>query len=247
MKRIRCVIIEDELPTQRELKYLLEQYDYIEIAGCATDGDSGYSLIREAQPDVVFLDISIPGMSGVEVAEKLRFMSSPPHVVFTTAHSEHAVRAFDLGAVDYLLKPYDEKRVHLTLQRILNRIKSAGVSVKPAASEAAEKKPDKLPALQGGKTVLLEVKSISYCVSENETIVIHSDEGQHQSINTLQELIDRAGLFRIHKSCVVNISRIREIYPWFNGTYQIVLDNKEKSELTVSRSYVKPLKKKLGI
>lgn len=247
MKRIRCVIIEDELPTQQELRFLLEEYDFIEIAGCAADGDSGYAMIRELQPEVVFLDISIPGMSGVEVAEKLRFMSRPPQVVFTTAHSEHAVRAFDLGAVDYLLKPYDEKRVHLTLQRILNRNISVGEPVKPAAGEPAVKMQDKLPALQGGKTVLLEVKSISYCISENETIVIYSDEGQLQSINTLQELIDRAGLFRIHKSCVVNISRIREIYPWFNGTYQIVLDNQEKSELSVSRSYVKPLKKKLGI
>lgn len=246
MIRIRCVIIEDELPTQNELRYLLEQYDFMEIAGCAADGDRGYDLIREVQPDVVFLDISIPGMSGVEVAEKLRFMSRPPQVVFTTAHSEHAARAFDLGAMDYLLKPYDEKRVHLTLERILKRVENTANPVKSANSEDSIKL-ERLAALQGGKTVLLEVKSISYCVSENETIVINGDDGQYQSINTFQELIDKAGLFRIHKSCVVNISRIREIYPWFNGTYQIVLDDPAKSQLSVSRSYVKSLKKKLGL
>lgn len=244
--KIRCIIIEDEVPTQEELKFLLSQYDFITVAGCAADGVSGYGLIRELQPDVVFLDISIPGMNGIELAAKLRYMSRPPRVVFTTAYSEHAVKAFELGAADYLLKPYDEERVHLALERILRSMAAEG----PAQERTARTAPqalERLPVLENGKTVLIDSRTISYCVSENEVITVVADGGRYLSLHTLQELIERAGLFRIHKSFGVNPGRIREIYPWFNGTYQIVLDNPERSQLTVSRSYVKLLKGKLGL
>lgn len=247
MKKIRCIIIEDELPTQQELRYLLEQYDFVEVVGCAADGERGYAQIREMQPDVVFLDISIPGMSGIEIAAKLRYMSRPPRVVFTTAYSEHAVKAFDLGAADYLLKPYDEERVHLALERILKGFRMSNKTALVQDEKCAVRRLERLPALENGKTILVDVHGISYCVSENDSVIIHSDDGTYQSLNTLQELAERAGLFRIHKSFVVNSRRIREIYPWFNGTYQIVLDNPERSLLTVSRSYVKALKAELGL
>lgn len=244
MKPIRCVLIEDEIPTRMELEYLIKQYQFIEIVGCASDGDSGYQMIRDAQPDLVLLDISIPGMSGMEIAEKLKYMSRPPQVIFTTAYSEHAVRAYDLGAVDYLLKPYDENRVHLALERVKGRLKAVVVSAPPTA---VEKKMERLPCMQNGKTVLVEIREISYCGSENETITVHGDAGEYTSNYTLQEIIEKTELFRIHKSFVVNIGRIREIYPWFNGTYQILMDDREKTELTVSRSYVKALKNILGL
>lgn len=246
MKKIGCVIVEDELPTQQELKFLLEQYDFVTVLGCAADGEGGYALIRDLQPDVVFLDINVPGMNGIELAGKLRYMSRPPRVIFTTAYSEHAVKAFDLGVTDYLLKPYDETRVHLALERLL---RASGVSGE--ASDVREKPAarvfERLPVLEKGKTILIDVQTITYCVSENEIITIHTDAGSYISLNTLQELIERAGLFRIHKSFGVNCRRIREIYPWFNGTYQIVLDDSAHSQLTVSRSYVKPLKAELGL
>lgn len=247
MNKIRCIIIEDELPTQQELQFLLERYDFIEVVASAVDGDKGYALIRDQQPDVVFLDISIPGMSGIEIAGKLRYMSQSPRVVFTTAYSEHAVKAFDLGAADYLLKPYDEERVHLALERILKGYRISNEEAGPPEGKSGPRRLERLPALENGKTILIDVQTIHYCVSEDETVIIHSESGIYQSLNTLQELVDRAGLFRIHKSFVVNSRRIREIYPWFNGTYQIVLDNSERSLLTVSRSYVKALKGELGL
>jgi two-component system response regulator LytT len=244
MKKIRCVIIEDEKPTLRELEFLLSPYEMLEVVGVAETGVAGLELIRKMHPDLVFLDISMPVMSGIEVASKLMFLNDPPEIIFTTAHSEHAVSAFELNALDYLLKPYDEKRIHKSMERVKALFEGTDKAVNHPSKPA---KSSKLPASQGDKILLIPVDSISYCCADKDRNLIVCDSGTFECPMTLCEILERTELFRIHRSYLVNLSRIFEIYPWFNGTYQITLNDKQKSNLIVSRSYVKMLKQRLSI
>lgn len=242
---MRCIIIEDEKPIREELEYILNQYLWIEVVGCAGDGLKGLELIDHLKPEVVFLDIQMPGLSGIEVASKLRYLERQPLVVFTTAYKDHALKAFDLGAVDYLLKPYDEERIHVTLKRIQERLGRKRLPLEDVNPASDEK--DRLPVLQRGKTLIAQTSEFCYCVSQNSTVYIHTNAEEYQSTYTLNELQDRTQMFRIHKSYLVNLKRIREVYSWFNGTYQIILDNPAQTVLTVSRSYVKSFKKAIGL
>lgn len=241
MQQLKCLLIEDEIPSRDDLKFFLEDYEYITIVGEADNGDDGFKLIKEITPDVVFLDVNMPGLSGVEIAKKLKYLVNPPVIIFTTAYSEYAVRAFEFGAVDYLMKPYDANRIHISMERLKERFKLMTDDTRELLSPL-----ERIPAVQGNRTVMIDVDQIIFCSAEAEKIIIHCNHGNFESLNTLHELTDSTKLFRIHRSYAVNLSQIHSIVPWFNGTYQIKLNDIEDTELPVSRSYVKPLKKALG-
>lgn len=235
-----CILIEDELHTREELKYLLEPYECIEIIGEAADGISGYELIKQLKPDLVFLDISMPGMSGIELASRMVFLNKEPKVIFTTAHREYALNAFDLGAFDYLLKPYEASRIQKMIQKLIQS--EGSKSTESKVDKLAEPKSHKLAVQSRDKVILIDLKSILYCSSENEKVKVVSTLGEFESTMTLSEIAEKTTLFRIHRGILVNLDYAQELYPWFNGTYQLVLRDDQRTTLTVSRSYVKQLK-----
>lgn len=247
MKPITCLLIEDEKLSRDELRYLLEPYDYIHIVGEADSGTVGYALIKSLKPDLIFLDISMPGMSGMELAAKFDYLASRPKIVFTTAHQDYAVKAFELDALDYLLKPYDDRRFHATMERIRQCFSSIKSIEKRASPSQFTGQVKRIAVLRDDKTLLLDLQQIFYCAAENEKIYLHTYQDIYEVTGTLLDVIERAYLFRIHRSYAVNLLHIHELYPWFNGTYQICLNDALKTKLTVSRSYVKTLKSELHL
>ncbi len=246
MKALTCLIIEDEHLTLEELKYLLKPYDYIEIIGEARNGTEGLQLIKSLKPDLIFLDINMPGLSGIELTEHLIYLSKRPVVIFTTAHQGYALDAFELGALDYLLKPYDQKRLHITMERILKSVQASTVS-ENTLQEPQKEGIGRLAVTVSDKVLLIDIEHITHCVSESEKTIVFSRQGQYETRYTLSEVEEKTKFFRVHRSCIVNLKAVTEIYPWFNGTYQIKINDKAQTLLTVSRSHVKPLKQALGM
>jgi len=257
---MKVMIAEDERLAREELAYLLSRERDVELLPSATSGVELLELAAAHKPDVVFLDIHMPGLDGVQTAHKLMDADPRPYIVFATAYEQYAVEAFRLEAADYLLKPYDEERLRQTLQRIRKmRSSSEGTAIPPAAataSTAAEGpfrsggafKP-KLLIDDGSRMVVVEPAKISYAVKEEKLTQIHLTDGQvHATRQTLQELEEKlAGyaFFRTHRSYLVNVDRIDEIEPWFNGAYNVVLKDAGRSKVPLSRVAAKELIKRL--
>lgn len=240
MAKMRALIVEDEYPARMELRYQLEAYrDQIEVVGEAQSAREALQLIAALEYDVVFLDIQMPGMSGTELAQAVRSLRPRTRVVFVTAHEEHALQAFELNAVDYLLKPISQDRFHETMRRLMGR---------PAAETAAPPVENRLAFVAcevDGKTIPVAVDDIVFISAEREVIYLHTERERLPTRYTLQELADRLPpehFFRTHRSFIANIRQVREIMPYFNGTYLLKMKDKNHSEVVVSRSNVKRLR-----
>ncbi|RAR44313.1 LytTR family DNA-binding domain-containing protein [Paenibacillus sp. MDMC362] len=258
MKRIKAMIAEDERLAREELAYLLEQEPDIELLPHAANGRELLELVSLRQPDVVFLDVHMPELEGLQAARMLKASPISPFIVFTTAYDEYAVEAFGLNAIDYLLKPYSHMRLKETLQRIRSRVherqapqKRDAYDVAPQAAsypstEAAPRSMrGKLLFDDGDKHVLVDPEAILYAVREERVIRIWTAEGQRiTSKSTLQELEEKlAGhsFFRPHRSYLVNVNRIAELSPWQNGAYNIVLKDEQRTMIPLSREAARDL------
>lgn len=244
------VIIEDEAPSLEELAFLLAPFEGFECVGSAQNGEQGLALIKYYRPDIIFLDVNMPKVDGLSLASGLKYLQKKPVIVFTTAFREYAADAFELGALDYLLKPYDEKRIVDVIDRIRKYFDMQLKHGTQSEGLRVDKKnqPDKqnrLAGLFGDRTRLIPIHAIYYVYSDKEKLWIVSEEGTFECTYTLSEIVDRTTLFRIHRCTLVNLERVKELYPWFNGTYQVTLNHPENINLTVSRSYVKSLKQAL--
>jgi two-component system, LytTR family, response regulator LytT len=255
---LTALIIDDEALARQELQYLLERAGGVEVLAQGTNGIEAVDLIRTHHPDVVFLDVQMPGLDGFAVLKKLLDRKMPlPQVVFATAYDQYAVRAFEVNAVDYLLKPFDRKRVLQTIEKAQARITSPVESASDAKLDAllrlmGEQTP--APKSNTGKVIvraqnrLLLVDQREICFASIEagdiSVVTSSVEG-HSNCRTLEELLDQLNpeaFWRAHRSYVVNIQHIREVVPWFKSTYQLRMDDPKKTEIPVSRSQTKRLK-----
>lgn len=258
MKRIKAMIAEDERLAREELAYLLEQEPDIELLPHAANGRELLELVPLRQPDVVFLDVHMPELEGLQAARMLKASPISPFIVFTTAYDEYAVEAFGLNAIDYLLKPYSHMRLKETLQRIRSRVhegqapqKQEAYDVAPQAASypsteaAARSMRGKLLFDDGDKHVLVDPEAILYAVREERVIRIWTAEGQRiTSKSTLQELEEKlAGysFFRPHRSYLVNVNRIAELSPWQNGAYNIVLKDEQRTMIPLSREAARDL------
>lgn len=241
---IRVMIAEDEMLAREELIYMLEKEKDIELCPSAETGDELLDLYFEHKPDVLILDIEMPGVTGVEAAKRImRSTNQPPLFIFTTAYDNYAIDAFEIEAVDYLLKPFDHVRLHQALERIRKRLgEYREVPVQNGPS-------NKLLIDDGEKMIVLSPDSIYYAVPSQRTLEIHTENDVIESKMTLQELekkLEGLSFFRTHRSYLVNLNHIHEITPWFNGAYNITLKNKEKTTIPVSRSARKALFEKFG-
>ncbi|MCP1307745.1 LytR/AlgR family response regulator transcription factor [Paenibacillus tyrfis] len=257
---MKVMIAEDERLAREELTYLLSRERDVELLPFATSGVQLLELATVHKPDIVFLDIHMPGLDGVQTAHKLMDVEPRPYIVFATAYEQYAVEAFRLEAADYLLKPYDEERLRQTLQRIRKMRAPSEGTVIPSAAAAASLAVDgasrsrsafkpKLLIDDGSRMVVVEPAKISYAVKEEKLTQIHMADGQvHMTRQTLQELEEKLtgyAFFRTHRSYLVNVDRIDEIEPWFNGAYNVVLKDAGRSKVPLSRVAAKELIKRL--
>jgi two-component system response regulator LytT len=255
---LRTLIIDDEPLARQELQYLLERTGGVEVLAQGTNGIEAVELIREHKPDVVFLDVQMPGLDGFAVLKKLLDRKVPmPQVVFATAFNQYAVRAFEVNAVDYLLKPFDRKRVLQTIEKAIKRrsapVESASDAKLDALLRLVEEQ-TQAPKSQSGKIIvraqsrLLLVDQGEICFASIEegtiSVVTRTVEG-HSNCRTLEELMDQLdpeAFWRAHRSFVVNIQHIREVVPWFKSSYQLRMDDPQKTEIPVSRAQTKRLR-----
>jgi two-component system, LytTR family, response regulator LytT len=259
---IKIMIAEDEKLAREELTYMLSEYDDLTVCGTASNGKDLLAMYEQMKPDVVFMDIQMPKIDGMRAAKKLSEYPAPPFIIFTTAYDEHAVEAFGLNAVDYLLKPYSEERLHEAVERIRKQIHH-GKGGDPAPSAFAEEIGEhnnrrhaggdspladipyaKLLLDDGERFVVLDPSSIYYIVRHDRAVHIHTAEQVYTSRMTLQQLeakLKPFNFFRPHRSYLVNLTYVQEIVPWFNGAYNLKLTHKSETKIPVSRSAAKQL------
>ncbi|MBZ4687309.1 MAG: two component transcriptional regulator, LytTR family [Clostridiales bacterium] len=249
----KILIVDDEYPARQELRYLLKDYPNLEIVGEATNAGEAMQLINALDYSILFLDIQMPGVDGLELCRQLKESGKSPLVVFVTAHQEYAIDAFDVNAVDYLLKPVSEKKLQETVQKIISRLEATKSGEKTSDSgNKAETSPtlEVVPVDYQGKTILLKEQDIIFINASNDYTEIKTYNKKYLSRFTLKELEKRLNpnlFYRCHRSYMVNIKKVREVVPLYNGTLLLTVDDMEKTEVPVSRSQAKKVKKILGI
>jgi two-component system response regulator LytT len=243
---LSALIADDEQLAQEELAYLLKDFDDIEIAGTAGNGLEAFDLVQKLEPDLVFLDVQMPGLDGLAVVRKLREKNIElPHIIFTTAFDQYAIEAFRLEAMDYLLKPIERVRLEETLDRA-RRIFQDRQKAQPPDSPRLTPQPSKLVVRNGNRNFIADAQDLVYATIDNGliTLVTTALEG-HSNYKTIEELqasLDRDVFWRVHRSYLVNINRIREVVPWFKSSFQLRMDDKKQSEIPVSRVQTKRLR-----
>lgn len=256
MDKIKCIIVEDELPSAEELDYILSQYNFIEIKGIAYDNVEALNLINNVPFDVAFLDINIPLGNGMDLAKHIKDYNKSLDIIFITAYNMHALEAFEIHAFDYILKPFDEKRIAKTINNLKGKYINNNQNQNDMADKISEimdklNKDDKnlkrIPCEENGIIKLVDVDTIYYCYIEDEKTYVKTSDKSYFTNYILYEIESKTNFFRVHKSYLVNIDKIKELYSWFHGTYKLVIDDFEKTEIPVSRSNVKKLKELLGI
>ncbi len=236
--RLSVLVADDEQPVRDELSYLLERDDRIASVTCAASGTEALRILREREFDAVFLDIAMPGLSGLDLAAVLARFKASPRIVFVTAHAEHAVDAFDLDAVDYLLKPVREER----LREAVRRVAETGAPVPTGAVSAA---PDDAIAVElGGVTRLVARSSVSFVEAQGDYSRLHTPSGSHLvrlPISSLEERWREAGFIRIHRSLLVALHHVDEIREE-DGRVSVIVGGRE---LQASRRHTPALREQL--
>ncbi|HOA84361.1 MAG TPA: LytTR family DNA-binding domain-containing protein [Thermodesulfovibrio thiophilus] len=249
-----AIVVDDEPYAREELIYILSQFSSCKVlaqAGSASDCISVYSKMKS---DVVFLDIEMPDMSGIETAKILLKFNDPPLIIFATAYDDYAVEAFELGALDYILKPFEEKRITKTIMRIesLKNNKTEWTQAVNKLSQFLERKRvfKKLPVQQNeGVISFIPYNEILYCEAFEGGVKVFSLKNEYYFDGTLSELearLKEEGFMRVHKSYIVNLKRIEAVLPWFKGTYWLIIEGKH-CQIPVSKAMIKELKDILGL
>jgi len=255
---LSAVIVDDEQLARDELAFLLKNDGDVNVVAQGKNGLEAVNLIKEHNPDLVFLDVQMPGLDGFGVIKKLLDRKVPlPKIVFATAFDQYAVKAFEVNAIDYLLKPFDKKRVAQSIQKA--RAKEAGLPTDKIDALVKMMESQKQPATKIllkalGRMFLVDQKDICYAWIEDGVITVVTGgqagiEG-HSNCRTLEELLsslDTNLFWRAHRSYLVNINRIREVVPWFKSSYQLRMDDKKQTEIPVSRAQTKRLRELFGL
>ncbi len=246
---ISAVLVDDEKLASDELAYLLKEYADVEVLATASNGLEAVKLIADLEPDLVFLDVQMPGLDGMGVIEKLRAQGVPlPYFVMATAYDQYAVEAFRLEALDYLLKPVEKDRLAMAVDRARKGIAERAKTLSPPDVSPAK------PSLQRSKLLvksnhrnfIVDAQDVVYATIDDGliTVVAASLEGQsnYRTIEELQSNLDPDMFWRVHRSYLVNIHRIKEVIPWFKSSFQLRMDDKKQTEIPVSRVQTKRLR-----
>ncbi|MBA4321681.1 MAG: DNA-binding response regulator [Odoribacter sp.] len=247
--KIRTIIIEDEAPAREIIKHYLKDYENIEVIGECQDGFSGLKSISVLKPDLVFLDIQMPKLTGFEMLEVLE---EKPEIIFTTAYDQYAIRAFELNAVDYLLKPFHKERFDDALKKVSARL-SAGTSSERKEGPFLLKIPDatglvnRIVVRKGNSINIIPVSLVRYVEAQDDYVMIYHSKGKalkHQTMKFYEENLPKDSFVRIHRSYIVKIEEINRIEPYTRDNHVAVLHSGDK--LPVSRAGYKHLKEELN-
>ncbi|QCJ40822.1 response regulator transcription factor [Bacillus sp. S3] len=243
---LKAYIVDDEPLARDELKYLLIRSEQVEILGESDCVEDAVSAITVLKPDLVFLDIELDDDNGLSLARQLESQEQTPAIVFATAYDEYALQAFDVNAVDYILKPFDEERLQKTLEKIKKMQHFRDKRV-PIQSSMKHNNNGKIAVLADERIILLTLADILYFASsEGKCHIVTLDQAYKvaDALVVLEKKINSAKFFRVHRSFIVNLDHVIEIEPWFNSTYNLLM--KDGSKVPVSRTYVKELKQRFG-
>ncbi|WP_316771398.1 LytR/AlgR family response regulator transcription factor [Pedobacter frigiditerrae] len=245
----KTIIIDDEQLARQRIKRLLTQYDEIEIIAEAENGAEGLEIIESLKPDLVFLDIEMPVLNGFEMLAKLKHH---PKVVFTTAYDQYAIKAFEEGSIDYLLKPIEIERLDKTIKKLKQtNLAPAQVPIEELIRQIQGKKSIKtLTVKLGDKILLIKLDDIVHIQAEDKYVFLHTVDGKKHltdfTLSTLEEKLPEEFL-RIHRSEIINTEYIKEIRKGFNGALIFVLNNPDETRVTSSRSNSEALRLRFGI
>ncbi len=248
---IKCIIVDDEKPARDEISYLINAYGEFDIVETFDNAKSVLENIKSLDVDVIFVDINMPVMSGIELVDHLRQLKLNYHVVFITAYDDYAIKAFELNAVDYILKPVSKERMAQTLKRIKVEMDEERYDLKinQLMQQISKGKPEHLCFHRDGKIVPIKLSDIIYVMAENKGTVVETKKGTFITPLQLRELekkLMEEDFFRCHRSYLINLSMIIHIEPWFNRTFQVELEGIEE-RIPISRNYVQHFKELMNI
>jgi two-component system LytT family response regulator/two-component system response regulator LytT len=245
---ISAILVDDEKLASEELAYQLKEFPDIDIIATASNGLEALKLIQDLEPDLVFLDVQMPGLDGMGVIRKLREQDIPlPYFVMATAYDQYAVEAFRWEALDYVLKPVDKERLTVAVERARKAVsdRSKAAPVEPASPKPALQR-SKLLVRSNQRNFIVDAQDVVYATIDDGliTVVASNLEGQsnYRTIEELQSNLDADTFWRVHRSYLVNIHRIKEVIPWFKSSFQLRMDDKKQTEIPVSRVQTKRLR-----
>jgi two-component system response regulator LytT len=269
---LTAVVVDDERPARDELGYLLGRISGVDVVGQAENGVEALTAIDRLQPDVVFLDVQMPGLTGFEVARRLIDSRTVSHIIFVTAYDQHAIEAFEVNAVDYLLKPVDQTRLELAVDRARKRIEAdrgaaSGLRDRAVGAQGSlmnaelekivelvaerQTRRERLAIKVGEKFLLVQAEEIVYASLSDDSITVvtsqHTGTSNYRTLDELQTRLDGNVFWRVHRSHLVNINKIKEIVPWFSRNYILRMRDEKSSEIPVSRAQTRRLREYLKL
>jgi two-component system LytT family response regulator len=253
--KLKAVIVDDEYPARLMIRNLLQDHsETVEVTGEAKNGKEAIKIINAAMPDVVFLDITMPGMNGFEIVSKI---SCKPFIIFTTAYEQYAIKAFETNAVDYLVKPIDKRRFAQSIQRLqgfrmdnrqgidLSRLENAFIEL-----EKKRNKSTTIPVKVGDKIILLPIEKVSFLEAKEKYVYIHTQDGKEYLSDTrLGEFEDilPVNFLRVQKSIIVHKEKIMEIHKYFDNRLVITMNDKNRTRITTGGTYITLIRRSLGL
>jgi len=265
---MNTVIVDDERPARDELAFLLKGLPEINVVAQGKNGLEAVALIKEHNPDLVFLDVQMPGLDGFGVIQKLVERKVPiPQIVFATAYDHYAVQAFEVNAVDYVLKPFDKTRIAQAVQRAKKMVEAntspvqrletlvgqigAGLPAMTGEIKRRSSAPAKLLVKSQDRMILIDADDMIYASIQDGAITIYSREieglSNYRTVEELMDALDEDIFWRPHRSYLVNIKHIKEVVPWFKSSFMLKMNDKRASEIPVSRTQTKRLRELLKL
>lgn len=248
--KLRAIIVEDEEPARNLLKAYLKKRDDIELLTECENGFEGIKAIGEYQPDLIFLDIQMPKLNGFEMLELL---DNYPEIIFTTAYDQFAIRAFELNAVDYLMKPFSQERFNQAVDKVIARLKTKKEQTPGLEQLKQQVKEESTPSSRifvktGNHIDVIPIEDILYIQAQDDYVELHTSAGKflkNETMNNMEKILPEQLFSRVHRSSIINLSRIHKLEKYGKESFLVILENGEK--VTVSKSRVKQLKEQLGI
>ena len=255
---LRAIVVDDEQLAREELCYMLEQLGNVEVVAQAGNGLEAVGIVERFGPDVVFLDVQMPGLSGFEVAHRLIQNGSSPNIIFVTAFDRYAIEAFEVNAVDYLLKPVDGTRLERALDKARKRVATSkdlplNDQVERIVQLMTERqsKRERVAVKVGERFLLVQAEEIIYASLTDDSINIVTSQlagtSNFRTLDELQSRLDPSVFWRVHRSHLVNINKVKEIVPWFSRNYILRMKDAKATEIPVSRAQTKRLREYLRL
>jgi DNA-binding LytR/AlgR family response regulator len=248
MNKLRVFIVDDELFICEALQRQLEKFSYIEVSGTFHDGEEALSMVEKYKPDIIFLDIRMPGRTGIEIAAVLDQREFSPAVVFVTAYDEFALKSYEVNAIDYILKPFEKSDIERVLRKMRKQYFRQDMELSTENIIPKEKVKmilQKFCCYKEEEMVIIDSQNIQlFCVADGEVFLVTTSGEKHLLKQTLQEIekkIDEQQFFRCHRNYIVNMNFVKQILPWFNRGYLLKLQGEQEVEVPVSRSHAKKL------